>query len=291
MTVTKIKELIPDNTAYPPLLREIPGFPARIFVRGVLPDVKSRAVAIVGTRKATSAGLKLAEEIAMRLASAGLTVVSGLAMGIDAAAHRGALKAKGKTVAVLGNGIDSIYPRSNEQLGNEIIEFGGAIISEYPPGSPSYPANFLARNRIVSGLAEATIVIEAPERSGSLATARAAAEQGREVFVLPGSPNHPNYQGSHRLIRDGARLVASADDILADLGIENVNALTADAGELKPEESSILAALLGAGARLNIDKLVELTRLQPQTVSCAVTTLTLKGLIKEADGRYELWKL
>lgn len=285
------KLIMPNDPFYPPLLLEIPNPPSRLFARGVLPIPSERTIAIVGTRKATSAGIRIAEEIAAKLAAAGFAIISGLAFGIDAAAHRGALKAGGKTIAVLGNGIDRIYPVSNEKLGLEIIRSGGTIISEYEAGKPSLPANFLARNRIVSGLSEAVVVIEAPERSGSLSTAGHAAEQGREVFVVPGPTGHQNYRGSHALIRDGARLAASADDILHDLGVMPPTEHKAATDDLNPEEAVIVSALRNAGCGLNIDRLVELTRLEPQTVNTAVAILVLKGLVKEGNGIYELWNL
>ncbi|MDP2650618.1 MAG: DNA-processing protein DprA, partial [bacterium] len=204
---------------YPFLLKEIPNPPKQIYVRGVVPDLRLPAVAIVGTRKATTAGIGIAEGVAADLASRGITIISGLAMGIDTAAHRGALGVRGRTVAVLGNGISEIYPAQNERLAEEILETGGAIISEYPPGEPSFRGNFIHRNRIISGLSVAVVIIEAPLRSGALSTAGFAAEQGRNVFVVPGPVTHPNYVGSHALIRDGATLATGAADILEDLGL------------------------------------------------------------------------
>ncbi|MEX2053972.1 MAG: DNA-processing protein DprA [Candidatus Colwellbacteria bacterium] len=200
---------------YPRLLREIPDPPKEIYVRGKIPTQPS-VIAIVGTRKASARGKELAQEFATLLAQAGCVVVSGLALGIDTAAHKGALLAKGRTVAVLGNAIDSIYPEANRGLANRIIK-QGAVISEYGPGARIEKSNFLQRNRIISGLSQAVLVIEAPERSGALATARHAGEQGRDIFVIPGNVDNPNYVGSHQLIRDGAILVRSVEDVLEDL--------------------------------------------------------------------------
>jgi len=214
MDIAEIK--IKDKN-YPPLLREIHEPPRKIFVRGKLPDFEKTFVAIVGTRKATEEGRALAKKTAKALAEKGMVIVSGLAMGVDAAAHEGALLGGGKTVAVLGNGIDMVYPAQNENLANKILKHGGAIISEYEPGTPAMPHQFLERNRIVAGLCQATIVIEAPAKSGAIVTARIAAEEGREVFVFPGPAGHPQHAGSHALIRDGARLVNSVEDILEDL--------------------------------------------------------------------------
>ncbi len=193
---TKIKIISSNNRLFPKLLKEIPSAPKKIYVLGNLPDLSddSPIIAIVGTRKATDYGKRLAKEISQKLSEMGAIIVSGLAMGIDTAAHEGAVAAKGKTIAVLANGLNSIYPAQNENLAKKILEFGGAIISEYEPATPAYQNQFLERNRIVSGLSIATIVIEAPDRSGSIATARLAAKQGREVFILPGPTNHPNYR-------------------------------------------------------------------------------------------------
>ncbi|MEK7481868.1 MAG: DNA-processing protein DprA, partial [Patescibacteria group bacterium] len=174
------------NLRYPALLREIPNAPEKIYILGKLPPEESLKIAIVGTRKATDQGRIIAKKLAEKLTNLGIVIVSGLAMGIDTAAHEGAVVANGKTIAVLANGLDKIYPAQNENLAKKILELNGAIISEYEPGKPALEHQFLERNRIVSGLSVATIVIEAPERSGSLVTARLAAEQGREVFVFPG---------------------------------------------------------------------------------------------------------
>ncbi len=203
---------------YPVLLKEIASPPEKIFIKGALPDVSAPCIAIVGTRKATEEGKMLAKKTAKELAEKGFVIVSGLAMGIDTAAHEGAIKGGGKTFAVLGTGINKIYPAQNENLANRIILTGGAIISEYETNAPGFKWQFLERNRIVAGLCVATIVIEASSKSGSLVTARLAAESGREVFVFPGAAGHSNFKGSHALIRDGARLVNSTEDILEDLG-------------------------------------------------------------------------
>lgn len=276
------------DSAYPPLLRETVGGPALIYVRGALPRPEDTCVAIVGTRKATKEGMALARETGEALARKGIVIVSGLALGIDGAAHEGALRAGGRTAAVLANGLDSVYPRAHEQLAGRILEGGGCLISEYPEGTPSYPSQFLARNRIVSGLSVATVVIEAPFRSGSLATARNAIEQGREVFIFPGDTRNRNYEGSHSLIRTGARLVTSAQDILEDLG------LTPDESSAAPEmplpldadEASILALLLEARETLTIDRIIEATGLPPNVVSEKLTLLLLDNLIEESSGSF-----
>ena len=284
-----------ENADYPVLLREIPNAPAEIHVRGALPAAQSPAIAVVGTRKATSAGVKIAEEMGMRLARQGLIVVSGLAMGIDAAAHQGALAGGGKTIAVLGNGIDEIYPAQNERLAERILTTGGAIISEYPPGEPSFKGNFIYRNRIISGLSVAVVVVEAPMKSGALATAGFAAEQGRSVFVIPGPITHPNYVGSHGLIRDGAILVTGASDIMGDLGLAS-DAGTREIGqrelpfqgELNSNESSILEVIKTSGEPVHVDRIAATLKLTPQQVNQALTGLLINGLIKETNGKYEI---
>ena len=282
---------------YPALLREIPGSPKQIHIRGILPPPQAPAIAIVGTRKATSAGVKIAEEIAASLARQGLIIISGLAMGIDAAAHKGALAAGGKTIAVLGNGIDEIYPAQNEKLAGEILVAGGAIISEYPPGEPSFKGNFIHRNRIISGLSVAVVVVEAPMKSGALATAGFAAEQGRSVFVVPGPVTHPNYIGSHGLVRDGAILVTKARDILEDLGLlQETEMRKQETGirELPPQlnldthESLILEVIKNTGEPIYVDRIASIAKLEAQVVNQSLTGLLLKGLIRETNGRYEV---
>lgn len=279
---------------FPSLLKEIADPPKQLYVLGAVPDDAAVKVAIVGTRKATAHGKLLARRVAEELASRGIIVVSGLAMGIDTAAHEGALRGHGKTIAVLPCGLDTIYPRQNERLAGEICEAGGALISEYAPGAEAFQYRFLERNRIVSGLSIATIIIEAPSESGALVTARLAGEQGREVFVFPGPHDHPNYIGSHALIRDGARLVASIEDIFEDLGLDmNVTHDTAQgaAQDLFANDEQgrhIFEIIKGAGAPIRIDKIIELTKLEPRVVNQALTLLSLHTMIKETEKGYTI---
>jgi len=272
-----------DDELFPTLLRETSSCPKSLFCRGVLPDKNEICIAVVGTRKATRDGLITAKTISYDLAEAGACVISGLALGIDGAAHEGALAAGGKTYAVLANGLDSIYPRQHENLGEKIIESGGGLISEYPEGTPSLPHQFLERNRIVSGMSIATVVIEAPERSGSLATARLALEEGRDVFVVPGPTSNRNYRGSHFLIREGARLVTSASDILGDLGFE----IKRKEPELTDIQTLVMNALKDRAA-FSVDKISEFTKLEARIVSSALTFLTLEGLVEEKNGEFKL---
>ncbi|OGM94162.1 DNA protecting protein DprA [Candidatus Wolfebacteria bacterium RIFOXYD12_FULL_48_21] len=281
-----------DDKNYPALLKEIPDPPTRLFCRGQLPHPDSICIAIIGTRKATAQGKIMAQRIARDLAANGIVIVSGLAIGIDTVAHKGALEASGKTIAVLANGLDNVYPAQNTSLASDLLAHGGAILSEYPTGTPAYPNQFLERNRIVSGLCVATIVVEAPERSGTLATARFALEQGREVFVVPGPADHPNYIGSHRLIRDGARLVTAASDIYEDLGINPKSQSSPQqslfAQEATPMERAIMKVLTEAGKPMSIDKIAERTTMEARAINTALTSLVMAELVKETEHGYSI---
>ena len=289
---SKIHTISSDDIEYPHLLKETVGFPERLHYIGSLPEHNELCISIVGTRKATREGQALAYETAEELAKRGFTIVSGLALGIDGAAHEGALHAKGKTIAVLANGLDSVYPKQHERLAELIVENGGCLISEYPDGTPSYPNQFLERNRIVSGLSIATVVIEAPERSGSLATARNAIEQGRDVFIFPGNVNQPNYRGSHRLIRDGARLVTGYMDILEDLGMKEGSFKErnwAKIAELADKDERDIATILKeAQEPLSIDRILELTILPPHIVNEKLTLLIFDGIVEEKGGLFAI---
>src|ERR1700757_2215545 len=202
---------------YPPLLRQTAGAPAALYVQGSVSLLASRQLAMVGSRSPTPAGRSTAREFAAWFARAGLTVTSGLATGIDAASHEGALKGEGATIAVFGTGLDRVYPSDNRALAERIREHG-ALVSEFPPGTAPLPANFPQRNRIIAGLSLGTLVVEATTRSGSLSTARHALEAGREVFAIPGSIHSPLSRGCHQLIKNGAKLVEEAADVTEELG-------------------------------------------------------------------------
>jgi DNA processing protein len=205
-----------DSTDYPPLLAHLDDAPSVLFVRGDVGCLRLPQLAIVGSRNPTPAGRETAESFAAHLARTGLTVTSGLALGVDAAGHRGALKAGGKTIAVCGTGLDIIYPREHESLAQQIA-LNGALVSEFAPGVQATRFNFPRRNRLISGLSLGTLVVEAALRSGSLITARLAAEQGREIFAIPGSIHNALSKGCHQLIRQGAQLVETAQDIFDEL--------------------------------------------------------------------------
>lgn len=268
------------DAAYPPQLLEIPDPPALLYVRGELRLLARPGLAIVGSRNATPQGVTNAENLARGFSAAGLTIVSGLALGIDAAAHRGALGEAGSTIAVLGTGIDVMYPPRNAKLGEEIAE-RGALVSEFPLGTPPVTSNFPRRNRIISGLARGVLVVEAAISSGSLITARAAAEQGRDVFAVPGSIHSPLSKGCHALIKEGAKLVETVQDVL---------------GELQPAPTSASSAPVTNDALLdhmgydpcNVDILCERSGLTADKVSAILLQLELAGRVTSLPGgRYQ----
>jgi DNA processing protein len=213
-----IKLILKEDSDFPEMLKNIPWPPFAIYIKGNLHALKS--VSIVGTRKVSLQGKSITKQIAKELAENDIQIISGLALGVDESAHQGALDGNGYTVAVLPVGLSNIYPRQNSNLAQNIVKSEGGLISEFPINYRPFTSSFIQRNRIISALSPVTIIIEAPKKSGALATARFALEQDREIFVVPGPAINPNYQGSHRLIRDGARLITCAEDILEDMGIE-----------------------------------------------------------------------
>lgn len=269
------------DQAYPPLLRELADAPAILYVRGTLQLEDHRSLSIVGTRKATVSGRDAAYNLSKQLAGYGITIVSGLAHGIDSAAHRGAIDGGGRTIAVLGCGIDNVYPRDNQKMAMEIIEHG-ALISEFPIGTPPEARNFPRRNRVISGLSLGVIVVEAPEKSGALITASVAAEQGREVFAVPGNIFNPSSSGTNRLIQDGAKLVMSVADILDEFNIVRESAQTRTVAEQiapsNPVEAKVLQHL--SADPIHIDELVRQLDLPVATISSTLTILELKGLAR-----------
>lgn len=291
--------LIAERTpAYPRLLAQIDDPPGLLFLRGSLEPCDAVAVAIVGARHATTYGRRVAFQLAGGLARAGYTVVSGLARGIDAAAHRGALDAGGRTLAVLGSGVLSIYPPEHAELAVEITARGGVLSESHPLATPSAGA-FPSRNRIVSGLALGTVVIEAADRSGALITARLAGEQGREVFAVPGPIDSRMSRGCHRLIRDGAKLVESVDDILEEFGPLFEPTVAADGREIRsPAELQLdtveqavlglldraIAEAGGGGNELDIDELVAGCDLAVSQVLAAIGALEMRRIVQRLPG-------
>jgi len=300
--------LTPADAGYPPLLREIPSPPPQLFVRGNVDALALPQLAIVGSRHATPAGAETAHSFAAHLAARGFCITSGLAEGIDAAAHRGALAAQGRTIAVCGTGPDIVYPRQHEALADEIVAGGGAIVSEFAPGTPVFRGNFPRRNRLISGLAVGTLVVEASLRSGALITARHAMEQGREVFAIPGSIHNPVARGCHHLIRNGAKLVETAADIVDELGgllaslrldesaersefaldaaPGNADSIAESAAENDADYTRLLACM--AWDPVDVDTLVARSGLTIGEVSSMLLLLEMRGSVRALQGgRYQ----
>lgn len=276
-----------QDDAYPALLKQIPDNPYIIYMKGNVDCLKLPMVAVVGSRKITEYGKQAAYAFAKDLANSGICVVSGLAFGVDAIAHQGALDAKGKTIAVVGNSLDveSIYPRSNFQLAHEIIESGGLLLSEFPIQTRAANWTFPARNRIMAGMSLGTIVVEAAEKSGSLITANLALDYNREVFAVPGSIFSPQSEGTHKLIKMGAKLAACSADILEELKIEETKQTQIEMAdlELSEEEKNILEVL--SHESVYIDRISKLTKLETATISSALAILEIKGLVKNIGGQ------
>jgi DNA processing protein len=287
-----VELILCTDATYPPLLAQTPGAPPVLFVLGSVEALHSPQLAMVGSRSPTAAGRKTARDFAAWFASAGLTVTSGLAAGVDAASHEGALLVDGLTVAVFGTGLDHVYPRENANLAARIRE-RGALVSEFPPRTQPLRVNFPRRNRIISGLSHGTLVVEAARRSGSLVTARLAAEQGRDVFAIPGSIHSPVSRGCHQLIRDGAKLVEAADDVLSELKIPlSGQRLTKPAGDGKALAAldkgyEMLLDALGFEPA-TIDVLVARTGLPGETLASMLLILQLEGCVAALPGgRYD----
>ncbi len=267
---------------YPALLRQIPDPPVVLYAVGRIALLDAPAVAIVGSRNATAQGVANAGAFAQALSGAGLTIVSGMALGIDAAAHEGGLLGAGSTVAVVGTGIDRIYPRSNQQLAYRIAEHG-CIVSEYPLGMRPLAANFPRRNRLISGLACAVLVVEAAAGSGSLITAHVANEQGRDVFAIPGSIHAPLAKGCHKLIKQGAKLVESAADLLDELRMAPLARMAELQEPACGGEFMALLDALGHGP-VGTDRLAALTRTPPGLLAGQLLALELAGHIERLPG-------
>ena len=269
---------------YPNYLREIEGSPPLIYVHGSLEEIDRWAVAVVGTRRLTSYGRQITQELVAGLVLNGVTIVSGLARGIDAVAHKTALEHGGRTIAVLGSGPDCIYPPENRALARQIVNGRGAIVSEYGLGVQPEAKNFPPRNRIISGLSLGVIVVEAGDRSGASITARFALEQGREVFAVPGNITSPASRGTNRLIQQGAKLVTGVDDVLEELNLAMV--LEHSAVQLSLPETQDEAALYEylSAQPVHIDDLSRSTGLSSSLVSSTLTLMELKGMVRQVGG-------
>jgi len=273
--------LIPVEPSYPSLLKKLSDAPPVLYVRGTLADTDNLALSIVGTRKATRYGRDVTFDLARQLAQHRVTIISGLAHGIDSAAHRGALDGGGRTIAVMGCGVDVIYPRDNRDLAQQILQ-SGAIISEFPIGTQPIATNFPRRNRIISGLTLGVLVTEAPEESGALITAEFAADQGRVVFAVPANIYNPMGRGTNRLIQEGAKLVMEIQDILDELSIaHDMVEVRAKAEEIVPANDTERRLLQHLDADpIHIDDLARLSGLSIEIVSSTLTILELKGIVQ-----------
>jgi len=290
-----------DDPSYPPRLKEIYDPPLILRVRGN-PEVLTRpGIAMVGTRHPTPYGSGMAERLACDLAAQGLVIISGMARGVDTASHRGAISAKGKTVAVFGTGVDVIYPKENSRISEQILALGGALISEFPLGTFAAPQNFPIRNRIISGMSVGVLVLEAAEYSGTRITARSALEQNRDVFAVPGNVTNKNSWGPNTLIKQGAKLVATWEDVWEDLPAEVRLALTPAASPESPGSSSAslfpdeglpphekrILSLLKADEATHIDEIVEKLEndLSSSEIFAALFELELNGKIRQMPGK------
>ena len=276
-----------DDPRYPALLRQIPDNPYLIYMKGDLACLNFPLVAIVGSRKLTEYGNQVARGFARDLANNSICVVSGLAFGIDAMAHLGALEAKGRTIAVLGNSLDSesIAPRTNFQLSEDIIQGGGLLVSEFPIKTSANVGTFPARNRIMAGMSLGTLVVEAAEKSGSLITANLALDYNRDVFAVPGSIFSPQSTGTHLLIKAGAKLITCAEDVLVELKLETAQETASETVilELTEDEKKVYAVL--SHESLHIDRITKLTKLETSTISSVLAILEIKGAIKNVGGQ------
>ncbi|NLM42477.1 MAG: DNA-protecting protein DprA [Clostridiales bacterium] len=279
-----IKVYTIDDKEYPENLKHIYDPPPVLYVKGNIDKIDDNAIAIVGSRKATDYGLKVAKRLGMELAEAGITVVSGMAIGIDSAAHRGALKAGGRTIAVFACGLNHIYPKSGYSLAKEILK-NGAIISEYPLGIKAAPNNFPARNRIISGISKGVVIVEASEKSGSLITADFALEQGRDVFAVPGNIEAPNSKGTNSLIKNGAKLVTCVDDILEEYGLHKSNrVISNDMIYLDEIDEAILELLEESGK--SMDEIISILDFEISVIISKIIQLEIHGIIKEVGNVY-----
>jgi len=279
----KIDVIAFNEKLYPENLKDLANSPVALYIKGKIKLVDTSAIAIVGSRKMTSYGREVTTKFASELAGYGITIVSGLARGIDTAAHKGALGVGGRTIAVLGCGLDSVYPPENFRLAEEIIG-SGAIISEYPLGYPAKPINFASRNRIISGLSRAVIVVEGAEKSGTLLTASCAAEQGRTVFAVPGQITSPLSAAPHFLLKNGARMITSTKDILEELNIQTI-VNREEVERVMPSDKDEAAVLeILENESLHLDEIVRMSSLDIGKLSARLTVMELKGLIRNLGG-------
>jgi len=273
-----------NDPGYPHLLKNIFDPPFLLYLRGELPRESDICIGMVGARRASAYGRQMAQELAQGLAQHGVWVISGMARGIDTYSHLGSIRNKGKTVAVLGSGIDVVYPRENKDLFRQICASGG-VISELPLGAQPLAQHFPARNRIISGLSQGVVVVEAAEKSGALITVDFALEQGRDVFAVPGPVTSPLSRGTHRLIRQGAKLVEKAEDILEEYReVSPEPDQEYDLFSFSHEERQILEKMMGPG--IHFDALIAQLGLDPAKLAALLTLWEIKGLVKQLPGKY-----
>lgn len=279
-----------SDKSYPLSLRKIEQYPPILFYQGDLRCLQNRTVAMVGSRAASYAGLKAARKLACDLSTAGVSIVSGMACGIDTASHQGCMDGGSPTIAVTGGGLDIVYPKENTGLRDDILSKGGLILTEYAPGEKTAGWHFPFRNRIISGISHALILIEAKIRSGSMTSVQHALDQGKDIFVYPGDPDSEYFEGNHRLLREGGIYFTSAEDVLSDLHwLDNQSAVrqnidcSIDETVLTPEQSAVIRALK-PGA-LHFEKLLELTRLDPPILMSTLTILQISGIIESLPGK------
>lgn len=283
MTDRSIRIVQPNDPLYPPLLKEIYRPPATLYYIGSLANAGQYVLSVVGTRKPTNYGLRIATDLVQSIARRGVIIVSGLAYGIDARAHAAALEAGGKTWAVLASGLDRIYPASHRVLAEKIISSGGALISDYPPGTEPLKQHFPARNRIIAGLALGTLIVEAPEKSGALITANFALEYNREVLAVPGEAYNPSAVGTNRLIKQGAKAVTEAADILEIFDLADTPKIQESRRSQPANEAErVVLDLLRAGPQ-TVDQICEKCKLGISTMNSALSFLEMSGAIIQIE--------
>lgn len=291
MSESEIKIIKKSSRDYPKILKEISNAPKQFYARGELPKNPDMNFAIVGTRAASEYGKTLAFKIARELSELSFNIISGLALGIDTQAHLGALAGSGKTIAVLGSGISDncIFPRENLKIAKNIIASGGAVISEYKPEAKPEIWQFPERNRIIAGMSRGVLVVEAPEKSGALITASLALEQNREVFAIPGSIFSKNSIGANNLIKSGAKMVTSVDDILEELNLTDLKKvslrdISRREKKLAPEEKLIFSII--EKEPIHIDKICEISKIPASRVLPIISVLEIQGIIKNIGGKF-----
>lgn len=278
-----IQKIDIKSADYPAKLRDIPNPPKQLYCKGNIELLRARSVGVIGARKNTVYGKNVAIMIGKRLAESGLAVTSGLAMGIDAFSHEGALEADGKVIGVLGSGINQMGPWRNRELMKRGLEKGGLVISEYAPDEPAYKGTFPARNRIISGLSEALVIVEAGLNSGSLITAKHASEQGRPVYAVPGNINSQSSIGTNLLIRDGAVPLVIIDDLIRDIGVDIKRDM-----EIRPDldaDEEKVFEIVRVMSGPTVDEIIRGTGFDPQLVNSILTIMEIKGVVESYAGR------